>query len=116
VSRGVACDGVEDCEDGSDEGSCFACGNGTSVEVVAICDGDDDCGNGADEAECFDCGDDSLVPAENFCDGFEDCDNGSDEACFECGNGTDIVDTDVCDAWLRNELTRPTASIAATAA
>lgn len=61
------CDGIEDCDDGSDEQHCayclggnddhFDCGNKQCVSRNVTCDGSKDCRNGADELNCL-----RLVP------------------------------------------------------
>ncbi|XP_047486487.1 basement membrane-specific heparan sulfate proteoglycan core protein-like isoform X27 [Penaeus chinensis] len=100
VSTGVVCDGLVDCNDGSDEADCvgtvrtcasyeFTCGDGTCIYDSAKCDGRYDCADGSDELECsptrrcedyeFTCGDGTCVSVSVRCDRQEDCRDGSDE-------------------------------------
>jgi hypothetical protein len=79
------CDGVSDCNDGSDEAGCqlFACGDGQFVATSAVCDGFLDCDSGQDEQRScpvFRCADGSEVPEPFRCDTDPDCLDGSDEA------------------------------------
>ena len=55
------CDGIRDCEDGSDEKLCpaksckitdFKCGDGSCVDQTKRCDFYKDCANNADENDC----------------------------------------------------------------
>eukprot|EP00058_Branchiostoma_floridae_P005644 XP_002591132.1 hypothetical protein BRAFLDRAFT_105524 [Branchiostoma floridae] len=50
----VICDGIVDCDDGSDENNCAAsaCDNGALFHQAARCDGRDDCGDNSDEKNC----------------------------------------------------------------
>ena len=54
-----ACDGVHDCQDGSDENNCneslckgFWCSNGECLRKHQRCDGKQDCEDGLDEEYC----------------------------------------------------------------
>lgn len=105
---GRFCDGIRDCDDGSDEDPrmCSICdpiskkceyyqGRAPSKSTYMIhwsCDGEDDCGNGYDEADCegrrtercqdqyLTCGrDNRRIPMAFVCDDDRDCPYGEDE-------------------------------------
>ncbi|KAI8496209.1 hypothetical protein Bbelb_260500, partial [Branchiostoma belcheri] len=107
----VVCDGIVDCDDGSDEQNCDKdiCPNGAAINKTQVCDGTDDCGDNTDEQHCCErenkmacdngqCLDlqkecngtdgEARVPCGDHtqrysrCDGIEDCSDGSDESCL----------------------------------
>lgn len=78
------CNGVSDCNDGSDEVGCkiYVCYDGEEItEPNPECNGFEDCSDGSNEQNCpsFNCNDNSTIPALFQCDGKEDCSDGSDE-------------------------------------
>ncbi|KAI8496467.1 hypothetical protein Bbelb_257660 [Branchiostoma belcheri] len=106
----VICDGIVDCDDGSDENNCDeeTCPNGITIRETRVCDGTDDCGDNSDEQHC--CERQGKTPCSNgqcinsqkgcdttfshipcqgeyqmsrysTCDDIEDCSDGSDESC-----------------------------------
>ncbi|XP_055844274.1 basement membrane-specific heparan sulfate proteoglycan core protein isoform X29 [Episyrphus balteatus] len=89
------CDGINDCDDGSDEENCckaneFACRSGQCVPESAKCNGNNDCYDGSDEADCrepernclpyqFRCSNGQCISQYARCNGQSDCNDGSDE-------------------------------------
>ncbi|CAF0957368.1 unnamed protein product [Adineta ricciae] len=98
------CNGVNDCEDGSDEPTTcpqrrcttnqFQCRNQNCTPISYVCDGMDDCGDNSDEENCecrcmpgtFRCNSGPCLSARFRCDGTRHCSDGSDE--LNCGNRT----------------------------
>ena len=103
-------DGIDDCDDGTDEPaydgdgnevSTMMCDDGTEIPLSWANDGEDDCAGGEDETTYsmvveFTCDDGMTVDFNWVNDGYEDCDDGSDEPTydleeltdFECDDGT----------------------------
>ncbi|GFU07691.1 low-density lipoprotein receptor-related protein 2, partial [Nephila pilipes] len=100
VPKELVCDGIKDCEDGSDEkcekepercpGNDFRCLNGRCIMASWKCDKRDDCGDNSDEIGCptpvnckkdqFTCTEGECISSLWRCDGESDCADGSDEA------------------------------------
>ncbi|XP_071538819.1 uncharacterized protein [Panulirus ornatus] len=106
ISWYYVCNGVRECEDGSDETSCLprrcpslahTCDDGTCISRAKLCDGNVHCPDGSDEASCnetcpataFRCGDGRCLPAFVFCNGTPTCSDGSDEPEAACIKATD---------------------------
>ncbi|XP_055339064.1 uncharacterized protein LOC129588728 isoform X2 [Paramacrobiotus metropolitanus] len=85
----VVCNGVQECQDGSDEANCtdclpnFRCWSGACVPSGLVCDGVEDCSDGSDERDCsqsvchaagmFKCVTGYCLENDNRCDGVGDC-------------------------------------------
>ncbi|XP_019636274.1 PREDICTED: uncharacterized protein LOC109478904 [Branchiostoma belcheri] len=84
----VICDGIVDCDDGSDENNCDEerCLNGTTISTTRVCDGTDDCGDNSDEENCSPsaCDNGALFHWATRCDGKDDCGDNSDEKNCDC--------------------------------
>ncbi|KAK7865595.1 hypothetical protein R5R35_012671 [Gryllus longicercus] len=109
VDRFVRCDGLVDCEDGTDETyrTCqslpcppyaYKCEYGACANADAKCNKIKDCADGSDEMGCplppsiickrnqYECKSDICIDNLLRCDGTTDCDDGSDETKDACGS------------------------------
>lgn len=100
------CDGIPDCENGSDEKNCkdtdcegFQCKNMQCIPSRWKCDGSQDCDDGSDEVNChtkpehelciksrflYECLSGECISHDKVCNGHKDCPYGDDEG-KECG-------------------------------
>ncbi|XP_070531728.1 uncharacterized protein [Ptychodera flava] len=119
------CDGVSDCNDGSDERNCeqlgctrssFMCDNGDCISLSLYCDFIQHCVDGSDELYCdfnscskdnFTCISGQCIDLSKRCDFENDCFDGSDEIncvdecnnAFQCYDGTCLPHSAVCDFY-----------------
>ncbi|XP_072758581.1 basement membrane-specific heparan sulfate proteoglycan core protein isoform X10 [Anoplolepis gracilipes] len=118
------CDGVPDCDDGSDETGCshpgcstgeFACDVNRCILDSQRCNFVEDCQDGSDEHDCnypdcsateFICRSGQCIDSNRYCDGVHDCYDGSDEhncPCkedqFECAPGYCVSLSRRCDGY-----------------
>ncbi|PAV64710.1 hypothetical protein WR25_24104 [Diploscapter pachys] len=121
VSSSLRCNGISNCDDGSDEENCLDCQTPFSCRLLSdnstsnlvclngaqLCDGIFHCQDKFDEtfycrSECREgehkCGGQDLcLPQEALCNGINDCRDGSDEEeCEECKGGAEMCRNGKC--------------------
>ncbi|XP_059178206.1 very low-density lipoprotein receptor-like [Physella acuta] len=119
LPQAFVCNGLDDCDDLSDEANCppncsgpkmFRCADGDlCVARYDRCNGQNDCLDASDEDDCptecspddFKCDRGTCLPHDFLCNGWNDCDDHSDEAncppncsgpkMFKCSSGDECV-------------------------
>ncbi|XP_075308316.1 transmembrane protease serine 7 [Odontesthes bonariensis] len=109
VEKTRLCDGLDDCQDESDEAFCsrptMNCGGNSPPHPLFVCNGETDCSDGVDEINCtqettcsairYQCSSGSCILKKNSkCDDVPDCEDHSDEADCDCGHPSSLKRVD----------------------